>query len=93
MTPRTITLPESVHANHPDYTRARYGVSQAAAYLDLSRSVLYGLTKAGKLAVEERPNGFRYSQAALDAYAKTCRRAVVPAPLRAVGGTSRRWRF
>ena len=43
MSKPAITLPPSLTPEHPDYTRERYSLDQAAEYLQTSRAALYSL--------------------------------------------------
>lgn len=74
-----IALPPSLPASHPDYTRERYSVDQAAAYLEVHRSRIY--TLAAQRAIGHRVDGGRkrFSQADLDAWRAAHRREAAPA--------------
>lgn len=72
-----ISLPVSLPASDPDYTRERYSVGQAAAYLCASTKLVYTLAASGRLAHRRdgrgRTNRLLFSQADLDGYRATSR--------------------
>lgn len=77
-----VVLPPSLSPEHPDYTRERYSVPQAAAYLLVSPSRIYADTSAGQLAHRKDGNRrLRFSQADLDAVQASSRAPCVPPQL------------
>lgn len=85
-------LPPSLHSDHPDYTRERYTVLQAAQYLQRQRSRIYLAVARGEISYRqdgEVRGTIRFSQADLDAWRQARRheitqgqRAALPAATR-----------
>lgn len=77
---KRIELPELVTNDDLRYTRERYTLDQAAEYLMISRSSLYGLVAAGKIAHAIGSRGRKlFSQADLDEFRESRRRGSVAA--------------
>lgn len=90
MTP--VTLPATVHPDDPEYTRERYSVTQAAAYLNRSTDLVYAEASAKRLG--HRRDGTRrlfFSQWDLDLWraARRCEQKGAPADSQLIGRVTR----
>lgn len=79
-----MTLPPTLRPTDPDYARERYGLSQAAAYLDIGADQLYREVARGRIGF--RRNGekgrIHFSQQDLDEW-RQAHRSAARGPARA----------
>ena len=88
MTP--VALPPSLPVDHPDYTRERFSVAEAAAYLLVHVTRIYADAAKGELGYRRDGNRrLRFSQADLDAWRQARRVEARTTPARMVTRSSR----